>query len=111
MSYCDADDNISDQESSQHHYLHLMPESPLQRKLSSNNSTTSHVRYVQRIIKKRTFFFSACVRVCMRRMNGGWRIAKKEFSLVRYELHWNTIHEYIHMFVLFFVRVHIYSSV
>ncbi|CAF0879838.1 unnamed protein product [Adineta steineri] len=44
MSYCYADDNTFDQVSSQHHYLHLMPESPLQHKLPSNNSPTpSHV--------------------------------------------------------------------
>ncbi|UJR08946.1 hypothetical protein I4U23_013198 [Adineta vaga] len=45
MSYCYVvDDNTSDQESQQHHYLHVMPESPLQRKLPPNNSpTSSHV--------------------------------------------------------------------
>ncbi|CAF3858962.1 unnamed protein product [Rotaria sp. Silwood2] len=44
MSYCYADDNTSDLVSIQHHYRHLMPESPLQHKLSANNTTTnSHV--------------------------------------------------------------------
>jgi hypothetical protein len=69
MSYCDADDTTSDQESSQHHYLHLMPESPLQRKLSSNNSTTSHVRYVQRNKRKKNkniFFPHVCACLCVK---------------------------------------------
>jgi len=42
MSYCYADDDTSDSVSStQQHYSHLMPESPLQHKLSANNSTTN----------------------------------------------------------------------
>jgi len=54
MSYSYATDNSSDQTSSQHYYRHLMPESPLQHKLSSNNSpTTSHVRFVQKERKKK----------------------------------------------------------
>ena len=45
MSYCYADDDTSDPASPQHHY-HLMPESPLQHKLSTNNTTpNSHIRY------------------------------------------------------------------
>ncbi|CAF1461043.1 unnamed protein product [Rotaria sp. Silwood1] len=48
MSYCYADDDSSDLVSIQHHHHHhhhhLMPESPLQHKLSANNTTTnSHV--------------------------------------------------------------------
>ncbi|CAF5194437.1 unnamed protein product, partial [Rotaria sp. Silwood1] len=40
--------------SSQHQYVHVMPESPLQHKLSSTNSTSSgHVRYVQTKRKKK----------------------------------------------------------
>jgi hypothetical protein len=47
MSYCYADDDTSDPTSPQHHYHHLMPESPLQHKLSTNNTTTnSHIRQV-----------------------------------------------------------------
>jgi hypothetical protein len=106
MSYCYASDNSSDQTSSQHHYLDVMPESPLQHKLSSNNSTTtSHVRFVQKKKKERKnenvlLFFSTCVRVRMCKMNGVWRIAKKRIFFR------NMIHEYIcARFVLFFVRI------
>ncbi|CAF4522408.1 unnamed protein product [Rotaria sp. Silwood2] len=46
MSFCYVNDTTIDQassssSSSQHQYAHVMPESPLQHKLSSNNSTTS----------------------------------------------------------------------
>ncbi len=47
MSYCYADDDTSDPASSQYNYHNLMPESPLQHKLSTNSTTTnSHIRYV-----------------------------------------------------------------
>ncbi|CAF0883118.1 unnamed protein product [Adineta steineri] len=48
MSYCYSDDDTSDPESlQQQHYHHLMPESPLQHKLSTNNTTpNSHVNRV-----------------------------------------------------------------
>ncbi|CAF2116994.1 unnamed protein product [Rotaria magnacalcarata] len=41
MSFCYAKDTTIDQASLKHQYLHAMPESPLQRRLSSNNSTSS----------------------------------------------------------------------
>ncbi|CAF5187158.1 unnamed protein product, partial [Rotaria magnacalcarata] len=41
MSYCYSDDDTSDLISIEHHHhRHLMPESPLQHKLSSNNSNS-----------------------------------------------------------------------
>ncbi|CAF1020195.1 unnamed protein product [Rotaria sp. Silwood1] len=48
MSFCYANDKTIDQaSSSQHQYVHVMPESPLQHKLSSTNSTSSgHVSRV-----------------------------------------------------------------
>ena len=61
MSYCYADDDTSDPVSTQHHYRHLMPESPLQHKLSTNNSSTnSHVRYVK-TTKQVSFFLLLCM--------------------------------------------------
>lgn len=105
MSFCYANDKITDQVSSQRQYLTVMPESQLQHKLSSNNSTTTgHVRYVQRRTKKipkreerkekrERCFFSACVRMCVCRMNGVWQIVKKRIFLVRHELNWNTIYK------------------
>ncbi len=67
MSYCYVDNDTSDQASLQHHYLHLMPESPLQHKLPQINSpTTSHVRYVQRKKKRDRFSFPhVCAYVCV----------------------------------------------
>jgi hypothetical protein len=47
MSYCYTDDDTSDPASiqEQHYHHHLMPESPLQHKLSTNHTATnSHVR-------------------------------------------------------------------
>jgi hypothetical protein len=85
MSYCYATDSSSDQTSLQHHYLDLMPESPLQHKLSSNNSPTSHIRFVQKKRRKKKnenvllFFFHMCARTYVCKMNDVWRIAKREF--------------------------------
>lgn len=70
MSFCYADDNTIDSTSSQSSYLHVMPESPLQHKLSSNNTTTTnHIGYVhlKKQNKKKAFFTfpHVCACVCV----------------------------------------------